>query len=119
MRITSFRASKVARILAIIYGIFGFAYVPTLLLVGAKQMVVPIGIVAPMVFLNFNLRFAPPSGFIGGVFSTVAAVFCYAITGWLTGTAAVLVFNFVARRMGGIDASILVKDSLPGETAAS
>jgi hypothetical protein len=111
MRIMSLRVTPVARVLAIIYGVLGFAYVPTLLLVGAKEMTLPVGIVAPLVLLNLNLHFALPTHFLTGVLSALAACLCYALTGWLTGTAAVLAFNFVARRMDGIDARLLVKDS--------
>ena len=111
MRITSFRVTPVARVLAIIYGVFGLTYVPTLLLVGAKQMILPVGFVAPLVFLNLNLRFALPSHFLTGVLSVVAASLCYAVTGALTGAAAVLAFNFVAGQLGGIEASVLVRSS--------
>ena len=110
MRIVSFRITPVARVLAIVYGVLGFTYVPTLLLTGAKEMILPVGIVAPLVWLNFNLHFALPTHFLTGVLSALAASLCYALTGWLTGTAAVLAFNFVARRMDGIDARLLVKD---------
>src|ERR1700692_1411467 len=99
MRIMSFRVTPVARI-----------YVPTLLLVGAKEMILPVGIVAPLVWLNLNLHLPLPNHFVTGILSAVATSLCYALTGWLTGTAAVLAFNFVARRLGGIDASLLVKE---------
>ena len=111
MRIVSFRITPVARVLAIIYGLYGFAYVPILLLTGAKQIILPIGIVAPLVFLSLNLHFAMPTHFLTGIVSAIAASLCYAVTGWLTGAAAVLAFNFVARQMGGIEASVLVKPS--------
>jgi hypothetical protein len=116
MRIMSFRITPVARVLAIIYGVFGLTYVPTLLLTGAKEMILPVGIVAPLVFLNFNLHFALPTHFLTGILSTVAAVLCYTVTGWLTGAAAVLAFNFVVRQLGGIEASVLVKT--PGPAAS-
>jgi hypothetical protein len=112
MRIMSFRITPVARVLAIIYGLYGFAYVPILLLMGAKQMTLPIGIVAPLVFLNLNLHLAMPTHFLTGILSAIAASLCYSVTGWLTGAAAVLAFNFVARIMGGVDASVLTSASL-------
>ena len=108
MRIMSFRITPVARILAILYGVCGFTYVPILLLLGAKQMILPIGIVASLVFLNLNLHFAMPAHFLTGILSTIAASLCYAVTGWLTGAVAVVAFNLVARQMGGIEASVLV-----------
>ena len=36
---------------------------------------------------------------------------CYAATGWLTGAVVVLGFNFIVRRTGGIEASVLTNDS--------
>jgi len=112
MRIMSFRITPVARVLAIIYGACGFTYVPVLLLMGAKQMTLPIGIVAPLVFLNLNLHIAMPTHFLTGILSAIGASFCYAVTGWLTGAAAVLAFNLVARMMGGIDAAVITSASL-------
>jgi hypothetical protein len=110
MRIMSFRVTPIARVLAIIYGVSGFAYVPTLLLFGAKQMTLPIGVVGTVIFLSLNLHFAVPTHFVTGVLSTLGASLCYAATGWMTGVAVVLIFNFVARRLGGIEASVLTRN---------
>lgn len=118
MKVMGFRVTPVARVLAILYGLYRFAYVPTLLLMGAKQIILPVGIVAPLVFLNLNLHFAMPNHFLTGILSAIAASLCYALTGWLTGTAAVLAFNFVARPIGGIDASVLVKPSQPAAVSS-
>jgi hypothetical protein len=84
---------------------------------GANQMILPIRIVAPLVFLNFNLHLTMPTHFLTGIFSAIAASLCYAVTGWLTGAAAVLAFNLVARQVGGIEASVLVTP--PKATAVS
>jgi hypothetical protein len=74
-------------------------------------MILPVRIVARLFFLNFNLHLALPTHFVTGALSAVGASVCYTATGWLTGAAAVLAFNFVARRMGGIEASMLMKAS--------
>jgi len=115
-RIISLRIAPVAKVLAIIYGVLGFAYVPTMLLIGAKEIVLPLGILGPFIFLSLNLHFALPTHFLTAVLSVVSASLCYGITGWLTGAAVALAFNFVARLMGGVEASVLVKSS---ETEAS
>jgi hypothetical protein len=39
-----------------------------------------------------------------------AEILAYAISGWVTGAVVVLVFNFVAKRMGGIDAKWLITE---------
>ena len=63
MRIISVRITPVARIIAIIYGVLGLLYVPEVLLFGAGQMTLPVGIVAPLVYLNFNLKLPVPTHF--------------------------------------------------------
>jgi hypothetical protein len=117
MRILSFRIEPVARVLAIIYGMFGLISVPTSLLFGAKQIILPIGVFAPLLNFTFNLHLPLPTHFLTGVLSAAAATVCYTGSGWLTGAAAVLVFNLVARLNGGIEASVLVKDSAAIEPA--
>jgi hypothetical protein len=119
MRFVSVRLLPFAGVLAIIYGVIGLTMVPTLLLTGAKEMILLVGILAPLFHFNVNLHLAPPSHFLTGVLSTVAASVCYAVTGWLTGAAAVLTFNFVARLTGGIEASLFVKEAAVPETPAS
>jgi hypothetical protein len=118
MRILSLRITPFARVLAIIYGAYGIVYVFALLLSNAKQMVFPIGIVAPLVFYSFNLHLAGPTHFLTGVLCAVLAVCCYAITGALTGTLGVLAFNLVAKHTGGI-AATWVKDFKPAIDAAT
>jgi hypothetical protein len=113
MQIMSFRVTPVARVLAINYAVLGLTYLSTLLLTGAKGMIPPLGIVAPLVFFNLNLHLALPTHFLNGVLSPVAAALCYTVTGWSTGAAAVLAFNFAAQQLGGIEASVVVKASRP------
>jgi len=110
MQIMSFRVMPVARVLAIIYGALGLTYVPVSLAMGAKEIILPVGIVAPLVHFNFNLHLAAPTHFYTGALSVLAAMVCYAVSGCLTGIAATLVFNFVARLNGGIEASMLVRE---------
>ncbi len=116
MRILSLHVAPFARVLAIIYGAYGIIYIPTLLLLNAKQVLLPIGVVAPSLLLSFNFRFPTPTHFLAGVLCSAFAVICYAITGALTGTAAVLAFNLVAKHMGGVEAT-WVKESAPVDIA--
>ena len=110
MRIRSFRIEPVARVLAIIYGVFGLTSVPTALFMGAKQITLPVGVFAPLLNFTFNLHLPMPTQFLTGALSAAAATVCYAGSGWLTGAAA-LAFNFVAGLNGGIEAAVLVKNS--------
>ena len=78
-------------------------------------MTLPLGIVAPLITLNINLHLPRPSGLALGAAYLVATVLCYAVSGWLTGAAGTLCFNWVAKWMGGIDAKFVetVDETLP------
>jgi hypothetical protein len=82
----------------------------SLVLSKADTVRIPLGVVAPLAFLNINFDLPRPEHFWSGALFTLFAAVCYAITGWLTGAALVLCFNFIARRTGGIEASVLTKD---------
>jgi hypothetical protein len=43
-------------------------------------------------------------------------VLCYALTGWITGVAFALCFNFAAQKTGGIDAKFV---SVAGDDSAA
>ena len=117
MRIMSFRIAPVARILAIGYGILGPFIVIFSKLRGAEQFTLPLGVVAPLFHLNFNLNIPMPTQWGYGLLVCLIAAICYAITGWITGAAAVLVFNFISRRVGGIEASVLTREPIGAEPA--
>ena len=102
----------VATILAIIYGALGVCYAVQVLIADLRQITLPLGILVPLIHFNFNLHLPAPTHFLSGILSALAAGACYAMSGWLTGAAAVLAFNFLAARMGGIDASILTNDNI-------
>lgn len=120
VRIMSVRATAVARILAIIYGVLGCGYVPALLFRDSKEIVLPIGVIAPLIDFSFKLHLQPPTHFLTGVLSEVAATVSYGVSGWLTGGVAALAFNFVAGRIGGIDTSLFAfVNSPPPKTSAS
>jgi Flp pilus assembly protein protease CpaA len=54
--------------------------------------------------LNLNLNLPRSGGVFYNIFLAAATVVSYALTGWLTGMALAVFFNFIAKRMGGIDA---------------
>ncbi len=105
------------RTLAVIYGVLGIFYVPAVVLRGAQQVTLPVGIIAPLVYLNLNLHLPAPRHFLTGILSTLAACLCYT-SGWLTGAAAVVAFNFIAKRPGGVEASILTSTLSAGDHSA-
>jgi hypothetical protein len=111
MRIMSLKIRPAARIFAIIYAAASPISMLFMLLSKVDYVRVPLGLVAPpLIYLNINFDIQHPTHFFSGVLLGLFAILCYAITGWLTGAAAVLGFNFLARRMGGIEASVLTSE---------
>jgi hypothetical protein len=112
MRIMSLKVRPVARVLAILYGALSPLIVILMLLSKAEYLRIPLGIVAPpLVYLNINFDLQHPERFFSGVLLMLFGAACYAATGWLTGAAGVVCFNFIARRTGGIEASVLTNES--------
>lgn len=108
MRILSLRVAPVARIFAILYGVLSPLAILVLMLSKPDYVRIPLGIVAPLVHLNFNFDIQTPTHFFTGILLVLFGIVCYIATGWLTGAALVLAFNFVSRRLGGIEANIMV-----------
>ncbi len=104
MRIISIRVEPVARILAIIYTLFGLSAFLLFRFTSSDYLTLPIGVVAPLIHLNVNLTLPRSDNFIANLILCVSAIVSYGVTGWLTGAAAAMCFNVVAKRMGGIDA---------------
>jgi hypothetical protein len=108
MRILGVRWEPVARVLAIIYGLSGVGAFCLSEFTRASQLTLPLGILAPVIHLNFNLNVPRPSGVLSGLLAGAAEILAYAVTGWITGAAAALCFNIVCRRLGGIDAKYVL-----------
>jgi hypothetical protein len=111
MRIMSLRVSPVARIFAIVYGVCSPFLLIGMALSKADYLRIPLGIIAaPLFFVNINFDIQHPTHILSAALLVLFAAACYAATGWLTGAALVLCFNFIARRTGGIQASVLTKE---------
>jgi hypothetical protein len=114
MRIISFKVSPIASVFGILYAAVSPIIVVFLLMSGADRLRIPLGLFAPpLTYLNINFDIQRPTHFLTGALFMVFAAACYAVTGWLTGAAAVMCFNFIARRTGGVQASVLVGESAP------
>lgn len=104
MRIISVRLEPVARVLSIVYAVFGLGSFCLFEFTDAQYLTLPFGVVAPLFNLNVNFNLPRSTSFVYIVFSGFAAVLAYALTGWLTGATAAFCFNVVAKQLGGIDA---------------
>lgn len=113
MRIMSLRIRPVAGILAILYGVLSPLAVILMMFSDAQYLRIPLGLIAPpLVYLNINFDIQHPTHFLTGILLVLFGAACYAATGWLTGVAAVVCFNFIARRTGGIEVSVLTKEAI-------
>ena len=113
MQIMSLRVRPVARILAILYGVVSPLAVILMMFSNAQYLRIPLGLIAPpLVYLNINFDIQHPTHFLTGILLLLFGAACYAATGWLTGAAAVVCFNFIARRTGGVEASVMTKEAL-------
>ena len=117
MKIMSLRVSPVARVLALGYGLLAPFMVIGSKLTGAEQFTLPLGIVAPLLHLNFNFSVPMPQSLAYGLALCLLAGLSFALTGWITGAATVLVFNFIARRTGGIEASVVTDEVVVSPTS--
>jgi hypothetical protein len=104
MRIVSVRVASVARVVGIAYAGFGIVAFYLFAVHGAEQLTLPVGIVAPLVYLNLNLHLARSTSVFYNIFLALSSVISYGLTGLLTGAVSALCFNFVAKHTGGIDA---------------
>jgi hypothetical protein len=107
MRIISIRWQSVARILAIIYAVFGLGIFFLFAFTDAPYLTLPFGILGPLFHLNLNVNLARSSDLLSNAFYGFAGIVAYALTGWITGAAIALCFNVIAKAMGGIDAKFL------------
>jgi len=119
MRIIGVRWQPVSRILCVIYAVLGLSSFLYWLFTDIESLTLPIGVVAPLVYLNFNLHLPRPAGIPMTVAYGLADIAAYAVSGWITGAFATLVFNFAARRLGGIDAEYLIVEESAKQPAAT
>jgi hypothetical protein len=104
MRIISIDWRPLAIVLAIAYAALGLSAFIAFAVGSDEKFVLPVGIVLPLFHLNLSLTLARSSDLFANVFQCMGAVLGYALTGWITGIAVALGFNFIAKRLGGINA---------------
>lgn len=113
MRIISVRLKPIAGILSIVYAVFGLGYFMIFAIGSSAYLTLPFGVLAPLFYLNLNLNLPRSGGIPYNLFLCVACVVSYAITGGITGAAVAGSFNFVAKKMGGIDAKYFTIEPAP------
>jgi len=103
MRIISVRPAPVARIFSLRYAVCGLVAFVQYALGNAQTFILPVGILIGVFHLNMNFQFGHSTDLLANGFLCIGAVLTYALSGWITGVAISLGFNFVAQKTGGID----------------
>ena len=93
--------------MSVVYAFLGVVGFLQFAFSGNDHLTLPFGIVAPLVYLNFNLNLPRSTDIAYNIGCFLAYIVSYAITGWITGAAAVIAFNVVAKKTGGIDAKYI------------
>jgi hypothetical protein len=105
MRIVGIRVRPICIAFSILYGIVGLlSFVQFCFLDTMQQFTFPIGIVVPFVHFNININIPRTMATSSPNLYGIAALFAYAISGWITGTVGTFLFNLIVAQMGGIDA---------------
>jgi|SRR5215470_7369520 len=107
MRIISVHPGAVALVFAAAYAFGGLVTFVVYAFSSVQTFLLPIGIVMGMFHLVFNINLARSPDLLANAFLCVLAMLCYGLTGCITGAVVALCFNFVAQKMGGIDAKFV------------
>jgi hypothetical protein len=110
MRIVSVRPAPVARVFSLCYAACGLAAFLQYALSDAQTFILPIGILMGVFHLNINIHLSRSTDLLANSFLGIGAILTYALSGWITGIATSLGFNFVAQKTGGIDAKFAAID---------
>jgi hypothetical protein len=116
MRIVWVRPLSVGHVIAAIYAILGFVAFVIFEVSDLAYITLPFGFVFFIFHLNMNFNLPRPGDPIMTAIVCAATMASYAISGWITGTAATLVFNAVLEQMGGAEAKYFrTVDATPKE----
>jgi hypothetical protein len=117
MRIISIEPAPVARVFALTYAVFGFAAFAAYAFSSLQFFIFPIGIIMGVFHLVFNLQLPRSHDLIANAFFCGGAILSYAASGWITGVALALCFNFIAQKTGGINVKFVsVDDDSPHDS---
>ena len=101
------RAANIAAVLyAVIVLFFGVLFVPLIALIGIAG-------VSTSSSSGVNIGAAMGGGIIGVLLLTALAAVFYGIIGWIMTAIAVALFNFVAGRLGGLQADVVFESQPP------
>jgi hypothetical protein len=102
MRIIALRPVPIANALAIVYAVCAVIIVGASALLGIARVDFPFGVILPFFHLGFTLHTSFTSSASHDVILCGALILSYAVTGWISGLVLAIVFNLLAKRMGGV-----------------
>jgi hypothetical protein len=107
MRIISVRPAPVARVFALTYAACGLAAFIQYAFSSMQTFILPIGILIGVFHLNVNIHLGRSSDLLANALLCIGAILSFALSGWITGVALTLCFNFIAEKTGGVDAKFV------------
>jgi hypothetical protein len=81
MKIVSLKIQPIAKVVAVVYALFGVSFWIAYCLGKAPYLTLPVGLVAPMVHFNFNFHFHRTTDVAYNVLLFLASLAGYALTG--------------------------------------
>ncbi len=102
MRIISVEWRPLALVLALGYAVLGLSAFVVYAVGSDEKFSLPLGIALPLFHLNITFTFVRSRDLFSNAFLCLGAVLAYALTGWITGIAMALGFNFIAKKIGGV-----------------
>ena len=107
MKIIGLKIQPIASLFALLYAAFGAFVWIGYCVTGVNYITLPVGVIAPLLHLNVNLTLPRSSNVLYNIVLLLVSVLTYAFSGWFTAAVAVLCFNAIAKKKGGIDADFI------------
>jgi hypothetical protein len=119
MRIISVLPAPVARIFAIVYGVCGLGAFLQYAFSNMQSFILPFGLFMGVFHFNLNFHLRRSPDLLANTFLCFGSIFSHALSGWITGAAIALGFNFVAEKTGGVDAKFVITGEDPSPSPAT
>src|SRR5262245_22747460 len=118
-RIVSIDARAMAKLLAWTYGLLTTLGAMITLFMNVPRITYPLGFMVPGFYLNLNVHAPLTTNPLGRILMLFLWFVAYIITGWISGYVLAALLNLVARRRGGIPATIVeIQEASPEPTAS-
>ena len=107
MKIIGFKVQPIASVFAVIYAGLGAFFWITYCVSGVDYITLPVGVIAPLLNLNFNFHLHRSSSILYNLLLLLGSLLSYGFSGWVTSAVGVICFNAIAKMKGGINADFI------------